>query len=171
MNPSSDDFILKDTIDVINNILDFLNPFSENFFVYKLIELLGNLFNDLFIPSQERLTAISDTVNSKFSFITSIKEAINEMQNIFNNLGTSPKLEIEVGSTKWTEKQKLTIIDLSFYKPFKPIGDLMITGFCYLAFVWRILLKLPSIINGTSGGVGGIVEIGNVIDKSGGAKK
>ena len=91
-----------------------MNPFSENFFGIKLLELLGDLLKSLFIPSQERLQAISDTVSSRFAFITSIKEAINSMQNMFNNLGTAPKLEIEVGETKWTEKQKLTILDLSF---------------------------------------------------------
>lgn len=144
---------MKDIIETIGNILSYLNPFSENFFGIKLLELLGDLLKSLFIPSQERLQAISDTVSSKFAFITSIKEAINSMQNMFNNLGTAPKLEIEVGATKWTEKQKLTILDLSFYKPFKPLGDLMITGFCYLAFIWRMLLMLPNIINGAGGGI------------------
>lgn len=158
-------------------MLDYLNPFSENFFVYKLIELLGNLLKDLFIPSQERLTAISDTVTSKFSFITSIKEAVNAMQNMFNNLGTAPKLEIEVGATKWTEKQNLTILDLSFYKPFKPLGDLMITGFCYLAFIWKLLVSLPSIISGAGGFVGSSIdlhqalEIKDVKSFTGGGKK
>ena len=29
----------------------------------------------------------------------------------------------------------------------------MITGFCYLAFIWRMLLMLPNIINGAGGGI------------------
>ena len=153
LNPFSDNFILKEVISTIGNILSYINPFSENFFAYKLLELLGELLKSLFIPSEERLTAISDAVSSKFSFVTSIKEAINGMKNMFNNLGTAPKLQIEVGATKWTEKQTLTILDLSFYKPFKPLGDLMITGFCYLAFIWRMLLMLPNIISGAGGGI------------------
>lgn len=150
-----------------------MNPFSENFFGIKLLELLSDLLKSLFIPSQERLTAISYTVTSKFSFITSIKEAINSMQNMFNNLGTAPKLEIEVGATKWTEKQKLTILDLSFYKPFKPLGDLMITGFCYLAFIWKLLVSLPSIISGAGGLVGSSVNLHQALeikDVTGGRK-
>lgn len=144
--------------------MDYLNPLSENFFVYKLIELLGNLLKSLFIPSEERLTAISDTVTTKFSFITSIKEAVNAMQNMFNNLGTAPKLEIEVGATKWTDKQKLTILDLSFYKLFKPLGDLMITGFCYLAFIWKLLVSLPSIISGAGGFVGSSIDLHQALE-------
>ena len=138
-----------------------------------MLELLGDLLKSLFIPSQERLTAISYTVTSKFSFITSIKEAINSMQNMFNNIGTAPKLEIEVGATKWTEKQKLTILDLSFYKPFKPLGDLMITGFCYLAFIWKLLVSLPSIISGAGGLVGSSVNFHQALeikDVTGGRK-
>ncbi len=33
----------------LGEILSYLNPFSENFFVYKLIQLLGNLFSGLFV--------------------------------------------------------------------------------------------------------------------------
>lgn len=113
----------------------------------------------LFIPSEERLVAISDAVTTKFSFVTSIKESINAMENIFNNLGTAPKLEISVNATKYTEAQKLTIVDLNFYKPFKPIGDLMITGFCYLAFIWKLLVSLPSIISGAGGFVGSSIDL------------
>ena len=99
------------------------------------------------------------------------------MKNMFNNLGTAPKLQIEVGATKWTEKQTLTILDLSFYKPFKPLGDLMITGFCYLAFIWKLLVSLPSIISGAGGFVGSSIdlhqslEIKDVKSFTGGGKK
>ena len=122
----------------------------------KLIELLSDLLKKLFIPSEERITALSDIVSSKFSFVTSIKESIEGVQNIINNLGTAPKLTISVGSTKYTTAQQITVLDFSFYQPFKDLGDLMITGFCYLAFIWRMLLYLPNIISGASVGVSNV---------------
>ena len=103
--------------------MSYLNPFSENFFGIKLLELLGDLLKSLFIPSQERLESINTTVSSKFSFVTTIKQAINSTQEMLNSMESVPRLQLEVGSTKWTEKQTLTILDLSFYKPFKPFGD------------------------------------------------
>lgn len=162
---------MKDIIETIGNILSYLNPFSENFFGIKLLELLADLLKSLFIPSQERLESINTTVSCKFSFVTTINQAINLTQEMLNGLESAPKLQLEVGSTKWTEKQTLTILDLSFYKPFKPFGDLVITGFCYLAFIWKMLLSLPSFINGTAGGVSGVNEITRIVEKGGGIRK
>lgn len=51
---------------------------------------------------------------------------------------------------------KATLFDLAWYKPFKPYGDLVFTGFAYVFFIWRIFIRLPSIISGSSG----IVRIG-----------
>lgn len=48
---------------------------------------------------------------------------------------------------------ELTYIDMSWYKPFKPYGDLVITGFVYLFFLWRLFVHLPGIIHGSSGSV------------------
>ena len=136
-----------------------MNPASENFFVYKLIELLGELLKSLFVPSEERITAIIDTVKAKFDFIETIKIAINSLEDIINNTGTSPKLTINVGPTKYTEEQKLTILDLSFYEPYKKYGDLIFTGFIYAFFLWRFFISIPNILNATGGTVTTISSI------------
>ena len=44
--------------DNLYNILDYLNPFSENFFGYKLIELLGNLLKMLFVGKEVQYVLI-----------------------------------------------------------------------------------------------------------------
>lgn len=41
----------KNIFQKIGDIFNILNPFSENFFAYKLIELLLNALKSLFIPS------------------------------------------------------------------------------------------------------------------------
>lgn len=43
------------------------------------------------------------------------------------------------------------IIDLSWYAPFKPVGDIIVVAFCWILFIWRVLHDLPGIINGASG--------------------
>lgn len=73
------------------------------------------------------------------------------MFDILNNLGNAPKLTINVDKTKYTEAQNLTIIDLSWYKPYKTYGDLILTGFIYAFFLWRLFISLPNIVNGTGG--------------------
>lgn len=112
------------------------------------MELLGELLKTLFIPSEERLTAISNTITSKFAFIDSIKEGINAIENMINNLGNSPKLESSKIESKYYTG-KLTVIDMSWYAPFKPYGDVVITGFAYILFIWRLFVSAPNIINGS----------------------
>lgn len=104
----------------------------------------------LFVPSEERLTALTNTVTSKFDFVDSIKQAILSLQNIINNIGNAPKLEIPVSSTKYTEAGTVTILDLNFYKPYKNYGDLVLTGFIYAMFLWRLFSRLPAVIRGYS---------------------
>lgn len=41
------------------------------------------------------------------------------------------------------------IIDMSWYTPFKPVGDIIVICFCWLMFIWRTLRQLPNIINGS----------------------
>lgn len=137
----------------ITNLLSWLNPFSENFIAYKFIELLQNLFQFIFVPSQERIDAITNTVKAKFEFVDSVKTAINSVKDILNNLGNAPKITLNLKATKYTEAQNAVVFDLSWYAPYKTYGDLVITGFVYLMFIWRLFVTLPNIINGSGGAV------------------
>ena len=49
-------------------------------------------------------------------------------------------------------------INFGWFEKFKPYTDLFLTGFIYLAFVWRLFANLPNIISGvtiTNGGGNG----------------
>ena len=81
------------------------------------------------------------------------------MEDIINNVGNSPKLTINVGATKYTEAQNLTVLDLSFYKDYKTYGDLIITGFIYIMFLWRLFISIPNIINAS----GGIIQAEDMV--------
>lgn len=63
----------KGILSSIGDLLSYINPFSENFFVYKLIELLGNLLKSLFVPSSEFMsewfTDISDYFEDAFGIL------------------------------------------------------------------------------------------------------
>lgn len=148
LNPFSDNFILKKLWDFLLTIIDYLNPFNENFFGYKLIELFSDLLEFLFIPSEDRINGLVNTVTGKFTFIETIKIAINSFEDIINNLGNSPSLSLTLSATPYTPEQEVKVIDLSWYAPFKPYGDVVITGFIYLFFLWRLFALLPNIING-----------------------
>lgn len=162
LNPFSDNFFLKGLFNILNPLSDdfflkklfnWLNPFSDDFIGKKIVELLSNALQALFVPSEERINAVYNTVANKFEFIESIKIAINSTQDLLNNTGNSPKLTLNVGATKYTEAQNVTVLDLAWYSQFKPYGDLVLTGFIYLFFLWRLFISLPKIIHGVGGAI------------------
>lgn len=68
------------------------------------------------------------------------------MIDVITNTSEAPKFQLNVNS-KWY-KGTITIIDLSWYEPYREYGDTVICIFAYLSFLWRIFIKLPDIIRG-----------------------
>lgn len=163
INPFSDKFLLKGVLEFLGNIISYINPFSDNFLGKKIIELLGDLLTKLFVPSEEKILALQNVFSEKLSFIDSIKIAINSIKNMYENVNALPKFTIDINSKFYTGE--LTIIDLSWYAQYKTYGDLVITGFAYLFFIWRLWCRLPSILHGV-GSVGeDIIKINNISGK------
>ncbi len=129
--------------------MSYINPFSENFFGHKLIDLFKNLFNTLFIPNQENLQSKVNTLKAKFGFIDTINNIISNVFNIVNNTDSQASLSINIPDNR-TGITNLTIIDLSWYAPYKQYGDMVITCLIYLFFIWRIYINLPNILGGVS---------------------
>lgn len=57
----------KNIFEKIGEILSYLNPFSENFFAYKLVELIVNGLKSLFIPADNFFSLYFDNLNNWFS--------------------------------------------------------------------------------------------------------
>lgn len=167
INPFSDNFFLKDFFDFITEALSYLNPFNENFIFNdmfswlnpfsedfigkKITELFSDLLKSLFIPTEERITALQTTVMSKFNFIESVKIGINSFKNNIINLGNAPVLSLKLGATKYTNEMTINVIDLNWYKPYKQYGDLIITAIIYSFYLFRLFANLPNIITGVGG--------------------
>ena len=168
LNPLSDNFIFKTFFENIGTLLSYLNPFSENFFGYKIIDLLKSALQLLFVPSSERISALHNTISEKFSFVTTIRTASDSIKNSIENTGNAPKLKIRTFKTKYTDEQQQTILDFSFYSPYKSYGDAIITGFVYALFFWRLFISIPNIINGNAGVVNDVDFIRNYNSGKGG---
>ncbi len=152
INPFSDKFLLKSVLEFLSSLISYINPFSENFIGYKLIDLFSTLFQELFVPDEANINSLLNVVNEKFTFIDSIKIAIDSLENILTNgISGIPKLEIEINSNYYTGK--VTLFDFNWYKQYKSYADLLFTGFVYIFFLWRLYIKLPSIISGVSGSI------------------
>lgn len=118
----------------------------------------GNSFLDDYINSQDpnykgSTNQGSDTISggfngvySKFGFAEDVKKNVNGMVDVITNTEEAPKFQINVNSKYY--KGTLTIVDLSWYAPYKEMGDNVICIFAYLGFLWRIFIRLPDIIRG-----------------------
>lgn len=157
------------TIENVTQILSYLNPFSENFFAYKLIELLGDLLEFLFVPSENVINGLVESVTSKFSFIDTIKSSVSDVEDVLVGAEAVPTLKIHVSGTDYTQEQDLTIINLAWYVPFKKYGDIILTGFIYAFFIWRIYISIPHIIGGAGGAVRDANDIYSKFNSKGGS--
>lgn len=167
LNPFSDDFFLKQLFNWINpfsddfflkKLFNWINPFSEDFFGYKLIDLFGELLKFLFVPSEESINNLVNSVKSKFGFIDTIHNTSQLIKDMFNDTSQLPKINITLKDNKWYSGQ-VTVVDLSWYAPYKDYGDLIISAFIYVFFLWRVFIKLPNIISGVGGGINTISKI------------
>lgn len=76
----------KGIFSTLGNILSFINPLSENFFAYKLIDLLIDALKSLFVPTNDQLYEIvndSKNLSENFGFVG---QSMNFFINIFTSL-------------------------------------------------------------------------------------
>ena len=136
--------------------------FFDNFWT-AIWDFFCDIFDYLFVPEENSFTGIIDIVKSKFDFIETIKISANSLKDLISNVGTAPKLTININDNEFGIK-KLTIIDLEWYKPYKTYGDLILTGFIYAFFLWRLFITIPNILNGTGGAVQDTYKVSKAID-------
>lgn len=152
LNPLSDNFILKSVISGIGNILDYINPFSDNFFGYKIVEFFKNLFIELFVPQQDQFTEFVNKIKSNFGFVEQIKELV---QNLFSFNNSPYYISTQTDNVisnypKWEIEYygvKVNIIDFEVFDKYRGTVHGIIIGVMYISFLWRLFRRLPSIIS------------------------
>lgn len=85
-------------------------------------------------------------VKQKFNFYNDISNNVKSMVDVITDVESAPKYYLNVNS-KWYSGE-VCIVDLSWYAPYKDLGDNVICIFVYIAFLWNIFIRLPDIING-----------------------
>lgn len=77
----------KNIFQKIGDILNILNPFSENFFAYKLVDLFLNMLKSLFIPSDSffsnYFSELNDWFSDRFGFLYYPLELFFDLCNRF----------------------------------------------------------------------------------------
>lgn len=79
--------------DTIKEVLSYINPFSENFFVYKLLELLFDGIKALIIPSdgffEEYFSSLNDWFSDRLGFLYYPIELLIDILGRYSSLSSS----------------------------------------------------------------------------------
>lgn len=109
----------------------------------------------LFLPDDDYFSGKLSLMRENIVFIDDIMTVVEMYKN---NLGMSkgaPTITVDFGE-KYGGEQK--ILDLSFYAPYKPYGDKILTAFMWGWFIWRQFMSLHVTIRGESSGSGKVIE-------------
>lgn len=121
----------------LKTALSYINPLSENFFAYKLVELIVNALKSLFIPeNMDFVTDFVDALESKLGFIASVPVAIIEfIMDLANATWAEFKSisfpSISIFGYKFWNSQTIDLTEaINIFKPFKYVTDVICVVIC-----------------------------------------
>ncbi len=152
IKPDSDDDIDFDTNKGGQTITD---AFKKLFQLFNFSDSLTNTFKDVnnFIFEQKEAPVLY-YYYYKDGEVKAITKVASHSTGGFSGDGRSSKMGYgvanSVDSVNATDENMVAvpILDLSWYAPYKPICDIIITAYCYIYFIWHLLRNLPAIIHG-----------------------
>lgn len=119
-----------------------------------IADAIGNVIKSIFIPDADFISEKWNAIRSRFDFADSITATGEVLVNILDGLDPEPPvIYIDLGAAEGSYNigGEVPFIDLRWYAQYKPTMDMIVSAFLWLAFVWRLILKLPGIISGMPG--------------------
>lgn len=128
----------------------------------NVVELILAGIKAIFVPSTDYLTAKVEALRARFGFMDSVLATGEAIIAALNLSGTPPVIyahfENAEGAFNWGGT--VAVLDMTWYSRYKAAGDAFLSGVIWIFFLWRVFIKLPSIISG----VGGTVRTFDSID-------
>lgn len=118
---------------------------------------VNGVLTDLFVPNEALAMEKVAEMEAYFKFKDGIITGVIDLKTMFYGITPSPILKIPIG--KPTSKNynygtgNYIIIDVSWYAPYKQLGDKIILAIAWALFLWHMFIKLPGIISGTEGSI------------------
>lgn len=112
------------------------------------------------MPDTDAINAKLDELRAKFGFIDSVMSTIDYIKTFMDGVtGEYPPviyMDLGAADSKYDYGGEVVALDLSWYEPYKPTVDAILSSIMWVFFCWRVYVKLPSIISGVAGSVRGI---------------
>lgn len=130
-------------------MVSYINPASENFFVYKLIDLLSELLNFLFVPEENYFSDKFNNLRDSFSSRISYESYISIFSNIQSASGNKQiSIDINGYSLGNLNINKSKFIDFSIFDKYKDTYYSWVRGFTFIFLILYIINHWYKLIRG-----------------------
>ena len=103
------------------------------------------------VKEVEQLAPVQ-AVQAKFAAIAIIYNVVDGFLKKITDDITPPIIYVDMTKSKsatiMSDNDQIPILDMSFYEPYKPYGDLILSGILWTFFLWRLWMRAPDIISG-----------------------
>ena len=143
--------ILEAIGQVITAILDLPTKIISG-----LIQGLKELLIALFVPSDTAIAELKNLADEKLPVVAQLENWNNDLQNIVSNpTKYASQFTVSVDLSKANGKynygtEKINLLPIDWYLPYKEQGDLIITGIAWLVFLWNLYGRIPAILSAVS---------------------
>ena len=118
-----------------------------------IAQSFGNVIRELFVPSPDTIALKVGEMRDQFPFIDGIISTGEAIRDGLSYAIEPPEIWIDLGeaTTDTFGHKKYLITDFSWYAPYKPRVDALLSAALWAFFSWRVFVRLPSIIGGEGG--------------------
>ena len=105
---------------------------------------------DLFTPNTDAMEEILNDFSDRFPWTTVLFDYSRDLGRIFDD-SEPPKIYIHFQDSEDNRFHKVgtqVIFDASWYEPYKPTGDAILSVFIYAFFLWKLFKRIPDILSG-----------------------
>lgn len=175
--------ITEPTTPVAGNILDWLKSVLKGLLdaiislltairdgILSIPQAIAKAIAAVFTPSAEATASLQGIAAEHLPIAADLadisKRVVSTIESPSGSGGLGYTLSVDLGkhvSGGWSDTV-ITLLDVSWYKPYKPLVDDTIVGLAWLLFLWNLYGALPSIIHGMASGL----NVTSRIDDKGG---
>ena len=121
----------------------------------NLLKGLGSLLSRLFVPSASYIQRKIDVLTSRFTFWKSVADTVYVFFNFLRDTDFTkpPKvvLDLSAANSKINYGLSAFSLDMTWYEPYKPEVDVLLSAIMWLTFIWNTFKALPATISGVGG--------------------
>lgn len=171
------------TTPIAGNILDWLKSVLKGLLdaiialltairdgILSIPQAIAKAIAAVFTPSAEATDSLQGIAAEHLPIAVELadisKRVVSTIESPSGSGGLGYTLSVDLGKHVgggWSDTV-ITLLDVSWYKPYKPLVDDTIVGLAWLLFLWNLYGALPSIIHGMASGL----NVTSRIDDKGG---